>query len=61
MDKGANEKFWMVRRKALIEAKLGKYKDAVTSAKLSLELAESAGNDDYVRMNEASIKEWKKM
>lgn len=61
MEKGANEKFWMVRRKALIEAKLGKYKDAIASAKLSLELAEKAGNDDYVRMNEASIKEWKGM
>ena len=61
MEKGGNEKFWMVRRKALIEAKLGKYKDAIASAKLSKELAEKAGNDDYVRMNDASIKEWKKM
>lgn len=61
MEKGGKEKFWMVRRKALIEAKLGKYKDAVASAKLSLELAEKAGNKDYVRMNEASIEEWKKM
>jgi hypothetical protein len=61
MEKGGNEKFWMVRRKALIEAKLGKHKDAIASAKLSLELAEKAGNKDYVRMNEESIKEWKKM
>lgn len=60
MEKGGNEKFWMVRRKALIESKLGKYKDAISSAKLSKDLAEKAGNDDYVRMNEASIKEWKK-
>ncbi|MFK7947193.1 MAG: DUF2911 domain-containing protein [Saprospiraceae bacterium] len=59
MEKGGNEKFWMVRRKALIESKLGKYKDAIASAKASMELAEKAGNDDYVRMNEASIKEWK--
>jgi hypothetical protein len=61
MEKGGNEKFWMVRRKALIEAKLGNYKAAVASAKLSLELAEKADNKDYVRMNEESIKEWKKM
>ncbi len=61
MEKGGNEKFWMVRRKALIEAKLGKYKDAIASAKLSLELAEKAANEDYVRMNKASIEEWKKM
>lgn len=60
MEKGGDEKFWMVRRKALIEAKLGKYKAAVASAKLSLKLAEKAGNSDYVRMNEDSIKEWKK-
>lgn len=59
MEKGGDEKFWMVRRKALIEAKLGQYKEAIASAKLSMELAEKAGNDDYVRMNEASIKEWK--
>lgn len=61
MEKGGKEKFWMVRRKALIEAKLGDYKAAIASAKLSLELAEKAGNKDYVRMNEESIKEWKKM
>lgn len=61
MDKGGNEKFWMVRRKALIEAELGKYKAAITSAKLSMELAEKEDNSDYVRMNKASIEEWKKM
>lgn len=60
MEKGGDEKFWMVRRKALIEAKLGKYKAAISSAKLSKDLAEKAGNTDYVRMNEDSIKEWKK-
>ncbi|NJN78173.1 MAG: DUF2911 domain-containing protein [Saprospiraceae bacterium] len=60
MEKGGNEKFWMVHRKALIEAKLGKYKEAIASAKMSLELAEKAGNKDYVRLNEDYIKEWKK-
>jgi hypothetical protein len=60
MEKGAKEKFWMVRRKALIEAELGLYKEAIASAKLSLELAEKANNTDYIRMNQESIKEWEK-
>ena len=53
-----NEKFWMVRQKALIEAKLGKYKDAIATANKSKELALAAGNQDYVRLNEKSIEEW---
>ncbi|MFT5513879.1 MAG: tetratricopeptide (TPR) repeat protein, partial [Bacteroidia bacterium] len=55
-----NEKFWMVRQKALIEAKLGKYKDAIATATKSMELAKTAGNDNYVRLNEKSIAEWSK-
>ncbi len=58
MEMGNGEKFWVVRRKALIEAGLGDYKAAVASAKTSLELAKKAGNDDYVRMNTKSIEEW---
>ncbi len=53
-----NERFWVLRQKSLIEAKLGKKADAITSAKKSLELAKKAGNKDYIRMNEASIKKW---
>lgn len=55
---GDSPKFWQVRRKALILADLGKTKDAVAAAEMSMELAKKAGNDDYVRMNEKSIKEW---
>lgn len=55
-----NEKFWMVRQKALIEAKLGMYKEAIATANLSKTLAETAGNQDYVRLNEKSIEEWSK-
>ena len=51
-------KFWMVRRQALIEAKLGKKEEAVATARKSMELAKAAGNMDYVRANEKSIKEW---
>ena len=50
--------FWMVRRQALIEAEMGKKAEAVASARKSKELAEEAGNADYVRMNEKSIAEW---
>jgi hypothetical protein len=55
---GDNPRYWMVRRKALILADLGMKKEAIQAAKQSLELAKTAGNNDYVRMNEKSIKEW---
>lgn len=55
------EKFWSVRRKALIQAELGMYKDAIKTAKKSIELAKEAGNDDYVNSNMKSIAAWKKM
>ena len=51
-------KFWQVRREALILADMGKYADAIAAAKKSSELATAAGNADYVRMNEKSVKEW---
>lgn len=57
---GDNPMFWQVRRKALILADLGKKTEAIKAAKMSMELAQKAGNDDYVRMNEKSIKEWSK-
>lgn len=57
---GDNPKFWQVRRKALILADMGRTKDAIAAAKQSMELAKTAGNMDYVRMNEKSIKEWTK-
>ncbi len=50
--------FWQVRREALILADLGKKDAAIEAATKSKELAEKAGNKDYVRMNEKSIKEW---
>lgn len=53
-----DEKFWIVRQKALILAKMENYDDAVKAAERSMELAKAANNDDYVRMNEKSIKEW---
>ncbi len=57
---GDNARFWTLRREALILADMGKKKEAITVAKRSMEMAKEAKNDDYVRMNEASIKEWSK-
>lgn len=52
--------FWEVRKESLILADLGRYKEAIDAAKLSLKLATDAGNDDYIRMNEKSIAMWMK-
>ena len=57
---GDDPKFWQVRRKALIYKDLGMVSDAIEAAKHSMELAEKAGNEDYVRMNKKSIAEWSK-
>ena len=53
------EKYWMLRLKANILAESGKHKDAIAAAERSMELAKADGNNDYVRMNEKSIAEWK--
>ena len=50
--------FWMYRQKSLIHAKLGDKKGAVTAAKESLKLAKEANNNDYVKLNQDSLKEW---
>ena len=51
-------KFWMYRQQSLIHAKAGKTETAIAAAKMSLDLAKKAGNDDYVKMNTDSLKEW---
>lgn len=50
--------FWMYRQYALILAERKDKKAALKAAKTSLDLAEKAGNKDYVIMNKASIAEW---
>ncbi len=52
--------FWMTRQKSLIQAKMGDKKGAIATAKTSLEVAEKAGNADYVKMNKESIAKWSK-
>ena len=57
---GEDAPFWHLRLKSLIQAKLGDKKGAIDTAKLSLAGAEKEGNQDYVKMNNDSIKEWSK-
>lgn len=52
---GDNARYWMVRRQGLIQESLGMKKDAMASFKQSMELAEKAGNMDYVRLNKKSL------
>ncbi len=50
--------FWQLRQQSLIQAKAGDKKAAIATAKKSLAKAKEAGNDDYVKMNTDSLKEW---
>jgi len=52
--------FWMSREQSLILAEMGDKKGAIAAANVSLAGAQKAGNKDYVKMNEDSIKEWSK-
>lgn len=55
-----NAPFHLLRKKSLIQAELKDFKGAIETAKLSIEGAKKANNDEYVKMNETSIKEWSK-
>ncbi len=55
-----DKKFWQLRREALILADLGKTKEAISTAQMSMELAQAAGNKDYVKLNKESIQSWSK-
>lgn len=50
--------FWQLRQQSLIKAKAGDKKAAIATAKKSLAKAKEAGNDDFVKMNTESLKEW---
>lgn len=50
--------FWQLRQQSLIQAKAGDTKGAIATAKKSLEASKEAGNDDYIKMNTDSLKEW---
>jgi Protein of unknown function (DUF2911) len=57
---GADVPFWYQRLKSLVQAKLNDKKGAIETAKLSLAGAEKAKNNDYIKMNNDSIKDWSK-
>ena len=50
--------FWQLRQQSLIYAKAGDKKGAIELAKKSLAGATEAGNADYIKLNEDSLKEW---
>lgn len=58
MKSNKEPKFWQLRQQSLIYAKAGDKKGAIDLAKKSLDLAQKAGNADYVKMNQDSLKEW---
>ncbi|WP_299224358.1 DUF2911 domain-containing protein [uncultured Psychroserpens sp.] len=51
-------RFWWLRQQSLIHAKAGNKDRAIAAAKASLAGAKEAKNDDYVKMNMDSLKEW---
>jgi len=58
MEMSENPAFWQLRQQSLILAKAGDKKGAITAAKKSLEASKAAKNDDYIKMNMDSLKEW---
>ncbi len=53
---GDNPRYWMVRRQGLIMEGLGMKKEAMAAFNRSMALAKEAGNEDYVRLNQQSLK-----
>lgn len=54
------EAYWMSRLKAQLQAENGDIKGAIETAKESIVAADKDGDQNYVRMNKASIEEWSK-
>ena len=53
--------YYFHRVKSLLEASQGNYKQAVESASKSLEISQSLGKDEFVRMNQKNIDKWKEI
>lgn len=54
------QQYWVMHLKAKIQAANGDYKGAIQTAEKAKNLAAEAKNDEYVKMNEALITEYKK-
>ena len=50
--------YWVHRQHSLILAKKGDKNGAIKAAKMSMKLAEKAGNNDYIKLNKDSLKKW---
>ncbi|NDV16746.1 DUF2911 domain-containing protein [Muricauda sp. TY007] len=61
VEMGDGKAYWMMRTQSLIYAKMGDKEAAIEAAKRSLAAAQAAGNQDYVKLNKDSLKEWAKM
>jgi hypothetical protein len=55
----AGDKYYIHRIWALVESQLKNYPEAIRHAELSKALAAAEGKDEFVSMNERSIREWK--
>jgi hypothetical protein len=51
-------RFWWLRQQSLIHAKAGNKDKAIAAAKASMAGAKEAKNENYVKMNMDSLKEW---
>ena len=58
MSMNKDPKYWQLRQQSLLLAKTGDKSGAIKAAKASLAGAKDAGNQDYVKMNMDSLKEW---
>jgi tetratricopeptide (TPR) repeat protein len=54
------QQYWVMYLKAKIQAANGDYKGALETAEIAKKLAAEAKNDEYVKMNEAIITEYKR-
>ena len=61
MNSNENPRFWQLRQYSLILAENKLYKRAISVAKKSLKMAKKSGNENYIKMNEASIQNWKNL
>ncbi|MCC6815482.1 MAG: DUF2911 domain-containing protein [Saprospiraceae bacterium] len=53
-------KFWKLRTESLILGRLGRIQEAISAAEKSKSMAMAEGNDEFVKLNEEAIREWKK-
>lgn len=53
-----DDAFWFYRQKSLIHEALGEMNMAIDAAQISLGLAQSVANQQYVKINEKQLRQW---